>query len=213
MKKFNVILAVLAVALLSCGLAQATLLPPGATVVPSVGPGQPPPGANAVASLLAQPFASASFSGTIDTFVYNMDPANPFGPTGLDFVYQVHVTGGPNPLERLTLTDFTGLLTDVAQNVDGPGSVAAISASRTATGNSIGWDFPANTGIGAGVNSFFLEVRTNALTFGSGTANFIDGSVATARILAPVPDGGSALALLGMALTGIEFFRRKLKAT
>ena len=45
---------------------------------------------------------------------------------------------------------------------------------------------------------------------GGGTGDFFSFSANTATVAATVPDGGSAVALLGMGLGVIEFIRRKL---
>ena len=65
-----------------------------------------------------QPFTSVdttSFSGSLRTRVYNNDPGNPFGPTGLTFTFLL-TNNGPDVLERLVTINYTGLLTDVGLN-------------------------------------------------------------------------------------------------
>jgi len=87
--------------------------------------------------------------------------------------------------------------------------------------------FTASANLGSGSQTFNLVLDT-ALTGLGGTANFFSqDKVATGalagspnavqqNITTPqgvsTPDGGSAVALLGMALAGIEFLRRKFKS-
>ena len=59
-----------------------------------------------------------------------------------------------------------------------------------------------------GANGFFNYTITNTGT----SAFFVDGAFATIdAIPRGVPDGGSAVALLGVALVGLEGFRRKVQ--
>jgi hypothetical protein len=85
-------------------------------------------------------------------------------------------------------------------------SQASFFAPSTAAGTTPIW-----------VNHSFLWTATstsvgfNAIYDASGVLNGNDFALDDLSLTA-VPDGGSAVALLGIALTGIEVLRRKLKA-
>jgi VPDSG-CTERM motif len=212
MKKL--VLTALATGFITCALfshqAHATPLPPGGLVVPGPGTGQPPPGSTLVASLLNQPFSTTTFSGNISTFVYSGDPANPNG--GLDFVYVIHSDAtSRDAITHLGIGNFAGLLTDVVQNFNGAGSAPAIRATRSLNGDVVDFDF----NLPRGRNTFFFNVRTNGTTYHVDTVGISDHTGTTANALLPgtgVPDGGTTVALLGIALAGVEGLRRRFRA-
>ena len=201
-----------------CYYAQATPLPPGSgSVIPSVGPGFPPPGSVLVASLLAQPYSSTSINGTVDTFVYTAGTSSPNG--GLWFIYQIHnSTTRTDPVEAMgvgtTGDGFAGFLTDASENGLGVGIVPASTVDRSPNGEIVTWHFGGILGaIEPGQNSTFLEISTNALNWRMSTAGVSDGNGASTNVLVPsVPDGGTAVALLGIALAGVEGVRRMFRA-
>jgi hypothetical protein len=213
MKKLT--LTALATGFITCALfshqAHATPLPPGGIVVPGPGTGQPPAGATLVASLLNQPFSTPTFSGTVSSFVYSSDPANPYG--GLDFVYVIHSNAtSRDRITRIGIGDFAGLLTDVVQNINGVTSAPAIRASRSfGNGDVVDFDFT----LPPGRNTYFFDVRTNGTTYHVDTVGISDHTGTTAAALLPgtgVPDGGTTVALLGIALAGVEGVRRMFRA-
>ena len=69
-------------------------------------------------------------------------------------------------LRYVTRADFGGVTTDVNFRTDGVGapSVHPVSASRTTTGKTIGFDF-ANANLSPGTQSLFYFVKTNATQF------------------------------------------------
>jgi hypothetical protein len=163
------------------------------------------------------PFTALTFTGTLDSWVYTNDPNNPFGPTGLTFVYQIaNNLGSPHNIERLTVNSFVGTQTDAgyfAQNVSQvlPGLIDRV------TPDVVGFTFlapigpPVNIGHGVvapGTDSTLLVVRTDATTFRGTTVSLIDGSTAHAASYAPVPEPGT-LALAASALMGLIIVRRR----
>jgi hypothetical protein len=205
-------LAILATSFISCALfsqqAHATPLPPGGTVVPGLGTGQPPPGSTLVASLLAQSFSTPTFSGTVDSWVYSGDPANPNG--GLDFVYVVHNSGtSSDAIMSIGIGSLGGFLTDVVQDINGV-SFPAVDARRSGSGNVVNFDFE----LIPGTQTYFLVIRTDATTYHTDTVGIVDHSGTSANALLPgtAPDGGTTVALLGIALGGLEGVRRIFRA-
>ncbi len=207
------ILALLAVGLL-CGLTsqqlQATPLPPGGAVAPAIGFVDPM--ATAVCSMVGA-FASGDIQGTVESWVFSGDTFNPFG--GLTFVYRINsAPTSTDTISSLGISGFAGLLADVVQDPAG-GAFASAIADRSLDGNTIGWNFLGGGRIPAGASSFYLIVRTDGTTYHTGTAGVSDGTGATASpvcLPGAVPDGGSAVALLGIGLAGIEGLRRRLQA-
>lgn len=163
---------------------------------------------------LVSPFNDVNgfYSGTVTSRVYTNDPTNPYGPTGLTFVYEVHsnVTS-VNSFGRFTALGFGTMLTDVSYN-NAFGGVTPYQQDRDNTGMVIGWSFgnipvPGGVGpIGPGQTSALLVVQVPATQISVSTGNVIDGSIATMDILAPIPTPGAG-ALLGLGT--LAAFRRR----
>lgn len=215
MRKFLVTFFALGIAVMllpSAWAATATPLPSGGTVTPvPVSTGLPSSGL--LASTTSAVTNGGAVSANITEDVYNV------GGT-LDFFIQVANTG-TDALESVETDSFLGFTTSVAQD---PGAnafseVEASNASRDGTsgtnGDAVRFGFT-NTGgqltqIGPGQTSYWLEIDTNATTYGVGEVSVQDGGVASAvKFFAPTPEPattgiiGGALAL--MALVG----RRRL---
>lgn len=162
---------------------------------------------------LVSPFNDINgfYSGTVTSRVYTNDPTNPFGPTGLTFVYEVHNNAvSQNSFGRFTALGYGGLPTDVSFN---PGAgVTPYQQDRDNTGMVIGWSFgnipvPGGMGpIGPGMTSALLVVQVPATQIVISTGNVIDGSISTMDILAPIPTPGAG-ALLGLGT--LAAFRRR----
>lgn len=215
--KSKFLITTLLAGVISAGLAlqsQATPIAPGAVVVPASGPVS----GTLVTSLTGQVFGGQStWNGTLDSWVYNNDPNNTNGASALTFVYQFHVTGGPDSVEGFTVGGWNGFLLDAYQTAGpGPngtnGNHAADSLVRSASGNVLNWNFLGFNAVQPGQNSFYLIVRSNATMFTTGPASGQNGTAGNARALvANVPEGGSLLSAFGLALVGVEVLRRKLK--
>jgi hypothetical protein len=96
--------------------------------------------------------------------------------------------------------------------VDAAGNVIPTNADRSANGAVVAFNFNIPN-ILPGQTSALLIINTNAPSFTAGTMTVQDGFALTLNGFAPsVPDGGNAVALLGIALVGVEFLRRKLAA-
>jgi len=188
--------------------AMAALLAPGTTIPPS--PTASPTGATQLGDTGAVAFTSAdltSFSGSLRTRVYNNDPGNPFGATGLTFTYLL-TNNGPDALQRLVTINFTGLSTDVGVN---PASVAGApptSIDRSVDGKTIGWDYTTSPGVTPGGNSVLLVAHTNALQFQNVTNSVINGSFATVASLGPAVPEPATIGLAGVAFLGLVARRR-----
>jgi VPDSG-CTERM motif len=204
------------------GLAEATLLPPGGSGPPDVF------GSFAGATVLASAtntfstFPSGLAHGSVTAAVFS-DPTNVFGAGDLTFVYQISndATSIDNVM-RGTGINFTGFMTDVGYTTVGStipgggfvnGTVAPILVDRSVGGDTVGFNFDSFPGgLRPGLTSYVLVIQTNAHSFTSGFFNVIDGGVATVAAFQPaVPDGGTTVALLGIALGGLEGVRRMFR--
>ncbi len=214
-------LAVMCCGLLASATANAALLSPGAAIFST--PEPDPVGGALVASLGPLPFVSAtlSFTGTLTSQVFLSDASNPFGPGNYTFTYLLTSTGGPDPIDRLTVPGYgiPGLLTDASFQAPAPaGSVPPTIFDRsTGIGDVVGTSFlspPIGAGgVSLGKSSALLVIQTNMNRFGLTTASAIDGS--TAQVLSfaplglPVPEPTTlAFVFLGLIGTAIAARRR-----
>ncbi len=153
------------------------------------------------------PMVAPTFSGTLTSQVIANDPGNPFGPGFLTFTYALTNNAlSPDPIERITVSSFTGFQTDVSYQVP-TAAVAPSLMNRTANSSVVGFSY-VGAPLGAGVivpggASALMVVQTDAPInqFILSTASVINGSVATVDAFAPlpnIPEPGS-LGLLGCA--------------
>lgn len=122
-----------------------------------------------------------------------------------------------DPIERMSISSFTGYKTSVAMGVDFVGNPwpLASSASRTANGSVVSFNYGAGSTYGPinpGQENRFVTIFTNATDYKRGSAQFIDGGVGTAPAFVPkaVPEPAS-MAALGLGALGI-LRRRTRKA-
>jgi len=184
------------------------LVTPGSTVIMAGCDATTAPFGTLLATLSA-PYTSTlgTSSGTLVSAVYREA-----GGT-LDFYYQVfenttagnasgaggcgHGGGQPacDPTSRLTDTDFSTWITNLAFRTDGGlagffvnGTVPPITGDRNSpVGNVIGFSFfpPDSSKILPGTTSNILIISTNATNFKAGNATMIDGGVTTVASFAP----------------------------
>ena len=147
----------------------------------------------------------------------------------LTFLFQVeNLAGSADSIKRVTLTGFGTLTTEVGFDIragvipvnpadplsgQNGGTIAPQFTDRSITGNVVGFDFSSPAfDIDAGTTSKWFAVKTNGkLPVGPATIQAIDGGVAFANILLPVPE--PATALFGVAICGVMALRqRRLKS-
>jgi hypothetical protein len=211
--KFVVAIVALLAIVLFAGTGSTALavpLPPGGSVVP--GAALPPGGAAHLAGT-TQNFASqdaplnpngTSYTGSLQSDVWMGYPGNPLG--GLTFTY-VLANNGPDRLDRLTVSDFTGYGTDVAMDPT-VGTVPAVLADRDLAGETVIWQFGNAPGLTAGTSSMRLVVHTNATQFTQSLAGILNGAPASALSFGPSPVPEPAT-LAGLALLGMGIVARR----
>jgi len=149
---------------------------------------------------------ASTFTGQAREIVLSGDPTNIFG--GLDFIYQISVTAGPDSMDLTSAASFAGFLTDVGYCSGCPNLVAPVGAfvapasvDRSATGSTVDFLFPVSSGgtVNPGEQTFDLVIETNATSFKPGTFEVLDGSSLTMNGFAPatVPEPVSSSLLLG----------------
>jgi hypothetical protein len=214
-KKLIGAVAVLAIA----SVAKATLLAPGA----SVGDGTAgSPGTlstfsdtPAFVAQVSTPVATPTYSGTLTSAVYTNS-----GGT-LDFYYQfTNNQGSTDGIERLSITSFAGFTTDVGYRTTAlapftAGAQAPLYADRSASGQTVGFNFTSSNQAGPflvdpGESSRTIVIRTNATQFFTGNTAIIDGFAANAPSFAPaaIPEPASLAGLATIALGAIARRRR-----
>lgn len=135
----------------------------------------------------------------------------------LNFYYQIaNAVGSPDPIERLSTTDFSTFATDVNYFTDmaagaGVGSVKPHRGTRTSgDGRIVRFNFDDVISGGAGyvtpgAASNWMVIKTNARNYGVATTQLINGGVATvdtySPTTAPVPEPVTlALGASGLAV-------------
>jgi len=192
------------------------------TAVPAV-PG-PDPGvlANQIATTGPIAFVAPTYTGTLESSVYNNDPSNPFGPNGLTFTYLLHNNASSaHELHRFTVSSFAAFGTDVSY---APiiGGVPPTFIDRGLPGDVVGFNYPtpvpqillSNGSIGPGQTSALMVIQTDARNFSGTLASVIDGSVTMVGSFAPapiIPEPGSIVlaALSGLGLAAVCWRKRR----
>ena len=179
-------------------------------------------GATFLASTGLMPFVGVNalnqtiFTGTFQELVA-LDPTN---NTTIDFLYQFRDLTG-DAIGRMTATGYAGFGTDVGYDpfetmtvfLPGP-YVVPDTVARSASGDTISYDFAGVGGVPNGSASALLVINTNATQYAlSGTVNFIDGAVASMIDYAPAtaPEPASLGLLLGGLFAAGLFFARRFR--
>lgn len=182
-------------------------VPPSPLVAPAI-----------IAQALGVPFTGVNvfgqpvFSGQLNSWVLQEAAgANPNG--GLTFAWEfMNSSQAPADIARFTVSGWTGFGAIAGDNGMGvwPGVINPVSADRTATGSTIGFDF---AGVHNGQDTTIFYLRSDAPSFGIASASLIDGGTANVATFAPkgmVPDAGATMGLLGLGLVALEGLRRRL---
>ncbi len=188
--------------------ALAVPLFPGAT---AFAVGEPDPiGGIVVAGGVPVPFATAQYSGTLTSTVLAGDASNPYG--GLTFTYLLTndaVSSGE--IERLTINDYLGFLTDVSFQIPTVDIVPTLN-NRSIAGDVLGFTFigaPVGAGtLTPGTTSALLVVQTDAPLFEPTFASVIDGTVVSVASFGPLVPEPSTLVLAGMGLASLPLVAR-----
>jgi len=191
---------------------QAVPLAAGSAVLAVAEP-DPFPGANQLATTGPIAFVAPTYTGTLESSVYNNDASNPFGPNGLTFTYLLHNNGSSaHELHRFTVSSFAAFGTDVSYSAFSVG-VPPTFIDRGLPGDVVGFNYPtpvpqilpSNGSIAPGATSTLMVIQTNAVNFSGTLASVIDGSVTMVGSFAPapiIPEPGS-IVLAGISVLGL----------
>jgi len=198
-------------AVLSVGLANAqTALAPGGVVTPV-------PAVVGFPNDLGTVIASEQFDFTgLDVFNnvvfegYLFSNVIQQGNGNLVFGYILgNKSESKDSLGRLSITDFSGFTTSVAQGTPwNPPYVPVDLATRSSNGRVVSFDWL--TGVQPGVEARFVYVFTDAKHYTDGSASVIDGGIANVATYAPaaVPEPTS-IAALGLGAAALIRRRRQ----
>jgi hypothetical protein len=194
----------------SSALATPVALTPGGAVS-LTGSSSAIPGSAPIATLLNQAFVptgGSALTGFVDTYVYNNDPANPFGATGLTFRYTIRPVSDMIHGETTVAWGGVPLYVDNMANDGVPSEGAYRSAGNGAT---VGFQWALGTPIPAGHTGSVLVYTPNA-PISIANMNLIDGGTAIASCLAvpePTTMAAGAMLLLPFAASTLRMIRRK----
>lgn len=203
MKNLGKLVVLGAVLALSASSAFATSLAAGGSVAPSV---IDTSGFTALA-ITSSSITTPTFYATYAAAVYT-DTNNVYCSGCLDFLY-VFTNNGPDTIERATMANFDGFLTNVGYNT-AVGTATPTSVSRNLAGD-LAFNF---SGVVTGQESNFLIIETNATNFTSGFFSLQDGTAGSGAAYQPTaatPEP-SSLMLMGtglMSAAGLVMRRRR----
>jgi len=188
-------------------LASATILTSGSTAPPS---GFSNAGWTLLASTGAQAISSGTFTATAHAWVYS-DTNNSFCSGCLDFVYQVALVSGLDPIERITAGSFTGFSTDVGYLTGSAGATPG-SVDRSVNDSVIGFNYGGALALTGTDSTKILVIETNTKFYKAGLMSAIDQQAANGVGFAPAsaPESSSITMLgAGLILLGLLRIRRK----
>jgi hypothetical protein len=169
-------------------------------------------GANAIGYSGAQPFTAPDYSGVLFSTVWNNDSSNPYGMADLTFTYLIQMDfSTQDPVSRFTISSFANYLTDVSYTTSNPSDVVPSSVNRSAApGSLVRFTFD-EAPLGPGTTSALLVIQTDAQSYTTTEAGFIDGVGSQANSLAPIPltvPEPSPTILAGLGLIGLLIVNR-----
>ena len=198
-------IAMLVIVAAFAGPAGAVSLDPGESST-VFGTTNPFAGATLLATISA-PFASFDFSGVVTQNVYSGGSL-----PGVSFRYAIVTDSlGTAAIERVTMSFFAGLQTNLDYVLGSGTSDSPLTVSRQANGNSVGFTWATNEGIAPDKVAPFLYILTNAAGYGAGgVMSFMNGGVASVDVYNPVgvPEPMSLL-LVGSGMAAVAIFWRR----
>ena len=169
-----------------------------------------------IASAFNVPFTGTdTFGDTVFTGTLNCAVGRQADNT-LAFSYFFKNTGlaDMDPIERFNVSGFGGFTTSVAQGTPTDIFIPASGASRTPNGKVVSFNYGVGSTFGPimpGRESRFVTIFTNATSFTTGSAQFINGGIANVATFVPqaVPEPASFAAL---GVGAVALLRRRKRA-
>jgi hypothetical protein len=117
--------------------------------------------------------------------------------------------GSQDPLGRLSITDFSGFSTAVAQGTPwNPPYPPVDIATRSSNGRVVSFDWL--SGVQPGVEARFVYVFTDAKAYKDGSASVLNGGIANVSTYAPAPvPEPASIAALGLGAVALIRRRRQ----
>jgi hypothetical protein len=197
----------LALVVISASSASASFMAPGASLLAS--PEPDPVGGIVVGTTGPVPFATASYSGTLDSTVISGDVTNPFG--GLTFTYLLTNSAvSSGEIDRLSVNDYAGFLVDASYQVPTAGLPPTLM-NRSGLGDVVGFTY-VGAPIGSGVltpgsSSALMVVQTNATLFAPTLASVLNGVGTMVSSLGPAVPEPCSVVLAGLGMVAVVCVR------
>jgi hypothetical protein len=202
----------LALVVISASRASASFMAPGASL--SASPEPDPIGGIVVGTTGPVPFATASYSGTLDSSVISGDASNPFG--GLTFTYLLTNSAvSTGEIDRLSINDYAGFLVDASYQVPTAGLPPTLM-NRSGLGDVVGFNY-VGAPVGAGVltpgsSSALMVVQTNATLFAPTLVSVLNGLGTMVSSLGPAVPEPCSLVLGGIGTAVAAIFRSRRRS-
>ncbi len=198
--------------------ADSVSLPPGTTVA------NVDMATNAPAFILgyeSQIFSSAGVSGYVEMYALTNWSPNPYGAAAFAFAYQVFSDASSTvAIAGFVVDGFSGFNTSVAYYGYNAGT-KPVSVTRSADGDTVGFEFPADSPLLPGGHSYQMIVFTDAIDYTYAPAYVTGGASLGLHNLAPsghaaagtkVPDESATALLAGLGIVSAALFARRRAA-
>lgn len=203
MKKIVIATLACLVILGTTSIASATVILPGTGQVLT---GATVATGTAIKSLVSVPFTGLDASSNV-YFTGNLWQNVYLNSTGLLFEYWfTNDSTSPDAIQAMSVTNFSGWLTDV--NV----STSGWNVTRGSSGSTVSFFAPSGGWVTQGTTSPTFWVQTDAKHFSDGSTQLQDGGNSTTWTYGPTIPEPATMAMFGIGMLGCGILRKKGKA-